>query len=138
MVTSLDDVRDTFELLDDWGDRYAYLIELGGELSPYPEAFRDTDHKVKGCLSQVWLHSELKDGVLCLSADSDAHIVRGLVALVLLVFDRKTPAEIKAIDEKLILAELGLDKHLSPGRSNGLHAMIKSIKRDADEHIKAH
>lgn len=130
-MATLDDVRDTFELLDEWGDRYAYLIELGGELSPYPEAFRDSDHKVKGCLSQVWLHSEYEDGVMHLFADSDAHIVRGLVALVLLVFDGKSPAEVEATDEKPILAELGLDKHLSPGRSNGLHSMIKRIKRDA-------
>ena len=128
MATSLDDVRDTFELLDDWSDRYGFLIELGGELPPYPEDLRDKAHKVKGCLSQVWLAADTRDGHLYFQADSDAHIVKGLVALVRLAFEGKTPSEVSAFDMDALLTELGLDKHLTPGRSNGLHSMIKRIR----------
>ncbi|MEM6959147.1 MAG: SufE family protein [Myxococcota bacterium] len=133
MSTTLDDVRDTFELLDEWSDRYAYLIELGKELPPYPEEKRDKAHKVKGCLSQVWLASEVDgEGKMRFAADSDAHIVRGLVALVRLSHEGKTPDEVLAVDSGAILAELGLDKHLSPGRSNGLLAMIKRMRKLAE------
>ena len=128
MNTTLSDVQDTFELLDDWSERYAFLIELGGELPPYPEELRDKAHKVKGCLSQVWLASETRDGRMHFQADSDAHIVKGLVALVRLAFEGKTPSEVLAFDMDALLAALGLDKHLTPGRSNGLHSMIKRIR----------
>lgn len=132
MPTTLDDVRDTFELLDDWADRYGFLIELGGELPPYPEELRDKAHKVKGCLSQVWLAAETRDGRMHFQADSDAHIVKGLVALVRLAFEGKTPSEVADFDMDALLASLGLDKHLTPGRSNGLHSMIKRIRAYAN------
>ena len=128
MTTTLDDVRETFELLDDWTDRYRYIIELGGELPPMPEALKVDEHKVKGCMSQVWLVGTRDQGRLDFLADSDAHIVRGLVAIVLMIFSGKTASEIERVDANAVLAELGLDKHLSPGRSNGLHSMIRKIQ----------
>jgi cysteine desulfuration protein SufE len=127
-VQTLDDVRETFAFLDDWTEKYRYLIELGGELPPMPEELKVDEHKVKGCMSQVWLVGHVEDGKLQFLADSDAHIVRGLVALVLMIFGGKTPAEARDADVKAVLAELELDKHLSPGRSNGLHSMIKRIQ----------
>lgn len=127
-MTTLDEVYEVFEMLDDWTERYRYLIELGEELPPMPEELKTTEHKVKGCMSQVWLVPERRGDTLHFLADSDAHIVRGLVTLVLLVFNDKTPNEIADVDVQSVLDRLGLDKHLSPGRSNGLHSMIKRIR----------
>tara|TARA_B100001750_G_scaffold238685_1_gene245574 strand:- start:384 stop:788 length:405 start_codon:yes stop_codon:yes gene_type:complete len=127
-VQTLDDVRETFAFLDDWTEKYRYLIELGGELEPMPDELKVDEHKVKGCMSQVWLVGTVEDGRMQFLADSDAHIVRGLVALVLMIFGGKTPAEARDLDAKAVLAELDLDKHLSPGRSNGLHSMIGRIQ----------
>ena len=124
---SLDDVYESFELLEDWSERYRFLIELGEELAPMDDAFKTDATKVKGCLSQVWVVGRREGDVMRFSADSDAHIVKGLVALVMRMFDGKSPAEIVAFDHRAVLARLGLDKHLSPGRSNGLHSMIKRI-----------
>ncbi len=135
MATTLDEVYESFELLDDWSDRYRFLIELGNELPPMPEELKVPEHKVRGCLSQVWLVGKLEGDRLHFLADSDAHIVRGLVALVLLALGDKTPADIQAIDVGPILQRLGLDKHLSPGRSNGVHSMIERIKAIAAAHL---
>ncbi len=129
MSTSLEDVRDTFEMLDEWSDRYGFLIELGKELPPYPETHRDKAHKVKGCLSQVWVTAKERGGKMYFLADSDAHIVRGLVALVRLLFDGKSPSEVATTDAQPLLQELGLDQHLTPGRSNGLLAMVKRMQQ---------
>lgn len=127
-MTTLDEVYEVFEMLDDWTERYRYLIELGEELPPMPDELKIAEHKVKGCMSQVWLVPERRGDTLHFLADSDAHIVRGLVTLVLLVFNDKTPNEIADVDVQSVLDRLGLDKHLSPGRSNGLHSMIKRIR----------
>lgn len=126
-MTSLDDIYESFELLEDWSERYRFLIELGDELAPMDDALKTDGTKVKGCLSQVWMVGRRDGDVLRFVADSDAHIVRGLVALVLRMFDGKTPQDIVGFDVQGALARLGLDKHLSPGRSNGLHSMIKRI-----------
>ena len=128
MTTTLDEVFEVFEMLDDWTERYRYLIELGEELPPMPDELKTTEHKVKGCMSQVWLVPEHRGETIHFLADSDAHIVRGLVTLVLLVFNDKTPDDIADVDVQAVLDRLGLDKHLSPGRSNGLHSMIKRIR----------
>ena len=120
--------RDKGVVFDDWTEKYRYLIELGGELEPMPDELKVDEHKVKGCMSQVWLVGTVEDGRMQFLADSDAHIVRGLVALVLMIFGGKTPAEARDLDAKAVLAELDLDKHLSPGRSNGLHSMIGRIQ----------
>jgi len=131
---SIEDLVESFEFLDDWQERYAYLIELGRELPAFPEEARVADNKVKGCMSQVWLIAEPPDevsGVLRFRADSDAHIARGLVALLLTIFSGHSPQEILDTDPRPVFARLGLDKHLSMGRSNGLLSMVGKIKQIA-------
>lgn len=136
-MTRFDDIVADFAFLEEWDDRYKYLIDLGRALAPYPEELRDEAHKVRGCASQVWLAPALatKDGrkVLAFRGDSDAHIVKGLVALLLALYTDKTPAEIRAIDARAALAPLGLEGHLTPQRSNGLAAMVKRINEIAEE-----
>ena len=114
-MQTLDDVRETFAFLDDWTEKYRYLIELGGELEPMPDELKVDEHKVKGCMSQVWLVGTVEDGRMQFLADSDAHIVRGLVALVLMIFGGKTPAEARDLDAKAVLAELDLETSVSAG-----------------------
>jgi cysteine desulfuration protein SufE len=131
-----DRIRDDFAYLDDWEDRYRYLIELGRQLEPLPESERTDANKVRGCASQVWLWTREADGDqprLRFVGDSDAHIVRGLIAVLIALFDNRTAAEIEAIDAEQSLAELDLAEHLSAQRSNGLRAMVKRIKADARE-----
>lgn len=117
-----------FTFLDDWDDRYKYLIDLGRALAPFPEASRDDAHKVRGCASQVWLDARFEDGRIALHGDSDAHIVKGLVAVLLALYSGRTPAEILAVDPDAALAPLDLSAHLTPQRSNGLASMIRRIR----------
>lgn len=129
------DIAADLEFLDDWDDRYKYLIDLGRALPPYPESLRDDAHKVKGCASQVWLAARREasgdDERLFLQGDSDAHIVKGLVALLLALYSGKTLAEIRGVDAKAAFAQLDLDAHLTPQRSNGLAAMVARIREFA-------
>jgi cysteine desulfuration protein SufE len=132
--TSFEQIRDDFSYLEDWEDRYRYLIELGRRLEPLPDAERTDANKVRGCASQVWLwtrHGANDPAQLRFVGDSDAHIVRGLIAVVLALFDGRTPEEIEQIDAEQHFAELRLAEHLSSQRSNGLRAMVKRIKADA-------
>ncbi|MCB2112967.1 MAG: SufE family protein [Parvularculaceae bacterium] len=131
-MADFDDILADFEFLDDWDDRYKYLIDLGRALDPYPENRRDDAHKVKGCASQLWLDAELKDGRLAMRGDSDAHIVKGLVALMIALYSGKSPGEILAIDAQKALAPLDLTAHLTPQRSNGVASMIARIRAVAD------
>jgi cysteine desulfuration protein SufE len=126
----LPELLENFEFLDDWMERYRYIIELGKRLPEMPEAQRTADNKVLGCQSQVWLVTAPSDdpNVMVFEADSDAHIVRGLVAMLLVMFSGKTRAEIAELDPRPTFAELGLDQHLSQGRSNGLLSMVGRIK----------
>ena len=129
--TTLEDVIETFEVFEDWEDRYRYLIDLGRKLPPYPEEARTEAHKVRGCVSQVWLNPHLSDDTppkFSFDGDSDAHIVRGLVALMMLMFSGKTAKEILSIDAKGVLEQLGLSRHLSPMRTNGLFSMLGRIR----------
>ena len=125
---TIDEISDTFAFMDDWEDRYRYLIDLGRQLPPLSENEMTDEFKVRGCQSQVWLVPETKNGVLNLRGDSDAHIVKGLVALMLTLYSGKAPAEILAIDSKAVLADLGLKDHLSPMRANGLFSMVERIQ----------
>ena len=128
------EIRDNFEFLSDWEDRYRYIIELGRTLEPLAEDERNADTKVLGCASQVWLvRGQDEGGALHLRGDSDAHIVRGLVAIVLALFNGRTPQEALAVDAHAELSALGLEEHLSPQRSNGLRAMLERIGREAGE-----
>jgi cysteine desulfuration protein SufE len=131
----IDDIISDFGLLDDWDERYRYIIELGKKLVPLPDAERTDANKVRGCASQVWLWTRLEprdgDKTLRFVGDSDALIVRGLVAIALTIFDGKTPAEIEAIDAEAIFDRLDLRAHLTSQRSNGLRSLVDRIKRDA-------
>ncbi len=127
-MTDFQTIVDDFAFLDDWDDRYKYLIDLGKNLPPYPEDKRDDDHKVRGCASQVWLYSTIENNRLRLQGDSDAHIVRGLVAVVLALFDGKTLSQAESLNTQDALKPLDLDGHLTPQRSNGLSAMVARIQ----------
>ncbi|MDO8408748.1 MAG: SufE family protein [Phenylobacterium sp.] len=130
---TLDDLAEEFDLLGDWEERYRYVIELGGELAPLSEAERSEANKVRGCASQVWLVTEPQgDGTVRFRGDSDAHIVRGLIAILLRLFSDRRPAEIISFDIKAAFQRLGLAGALSTQRSNGLAAMAQRIGRDAE------
>ncbi len=129
--TELDELADDFELLGDWEERYRHIIDLGRGLAPLSDAERSDDNRVRGCASQVWLVTETTERRLRFRGDSDAHIVRGLVAVVLRLLSDRTPADILAFDAKAGFARLGLEGALSTQRSNGLASMIERIRRDA-------
>jgi len=124
------EIIEEFEVFDDWIGKYEYLIDLGKSLPLIDEKYKTEDKLIKGCQAQVWLHSELKDGKVVYTADSDAIITKGMVALMIRVLSDHTPDEI--INSKLdFVDKIGLTKHLSPTRSNGLLSMIKQMKMDA-------
>lgn len=132
---AVEEIVDNFAMLDDWDDRYRYLIELGRTLEPLSDADHNEQNRVRGCASQVWLLTRSEgDGEakrLFFLGDSDAHIVRGLVALTLALFSGRTPAAILRTDAQALFDELGLGSHLTPQRSNGMRAMVERIKADA-------
>ena len=131
---TLDDIRGTFAFFDAWEDKYRFLIDLGKDLATLPEQHRVEDNLVRGCQSQVWLVARYDRGErrLHLAIDSDAHIVRGLIAIVLAAFDDKAPTDILSFDIDALFRELDLVSHLSPARGNGLKAMIGKIRATAD------
>lgn len=131
---SIEDIVDNFEFLDDWDDRYKYLIELGNSLPAFPEASQTAETKVQGCVSQVWILPDIGEGsnpVISFLGTSDAHIVRGLIAITLAIFSGKTASEIAQIDETEIFKKLDLSEHITPQRSNGLRSMVARIKGTA-------
>ncbi|MFK0204164.1 SufE family protein [Agrobacterium sp. NPDC090283] len=133
-MASLETILDDFAFLDDWEDRYRYVIELGKALPDLPENKRTPENKVHGCASQVWLvsHSDgADDPRLTFEGDSDAHIVRGLVAIVLAVYSGKRASEIAGLDAIEVFDKIGLVEHLSSQRANGLRSMIKRIREEA-------
>ena len=133
MSPSIAGIAADFELLDDWEDKYRYIIELGRALPPLPEAARTEANKVRGCASQVWLLTGVdpRTRVMTFQGDSDAHIVKGLVAILLTMLSGKPAAEIAASDPLAAFGKLGLKEHLTPQRSNGLASMVARIKADA-------
>jgi cysteine desulfuration protein SufE len=133
---TIDEIRENFALLDDWDDRYRYVIELGRMLAPMPAAEHSQQNKVQGCASQVWLSKRIdrKGGdepVLDYLGDSDAHIVRGLIAILLTLYSGHTPQQILATDAIALFDEFGFREHLTPQRSNGLRSMVERIRSDA-------
>jgi cysteine desulfuration protein SufE len=133
---TIDEVLDNFSLLDAWDDRYRYVIELGRGLEPLSEADRSDANKVQGCASQVWLATRRRpngDGgpALTFVGDSDAHIVRGLIAILFALYSGKPARDILATDAVEVFNQLGLREHLTPQRSNGFRSMVERIKRDA-------
>lgn len=141
LLMTIEDIRADFALLDDWEDRYRYVIELGRALPPFPEEKRTEANKVRGCASQVWLATRRVGEVgkpssgdtLEMQGMSDAHIVQGLIALLFIIYEGKTLDEILKTDAEAIFASLGLKEHLTPQRSNGLASMVKRIRSDATE-----
>ena len=135
MAATIDDIRDSFAFLDSWEDRYRYVIELGESLPPFPDQARTGKFKVPGCVSQVWLVTRAGPGpdpLVEFQGDSDAHIVRGLVAIMLALFSGRRASQIVATDAEEPLREFGLDEHLTPQRANGLRSMVKRIKQEAE------
>lgn len=131
MNKSIEDLQkaivEDFDMYDDWADKYEYLIELGKTLAPMDEALKTEENRIHGCQSRVWLHAELKDGLLHFSADSDAFITKGIVGLLVQVMSDHTPKEI--VETELhFLKDIGLQEHLSPTRANGLLSMVKKMK----------
>jgi cysteine desulfuration protein SufE len=125
---SLGTIRDSFEFFDDWEDRYRFIIDLGRQLPALPDALKVDANLVRGCQSQVWIDYSLHDGRLHFRLDSDALIVRGLIAIVLAALNDRPPNEIVAYDIDALFTELDLLRHLSPTRGNGLAAMVRRIK----------
>jgi len=135
-MADIDDIIDNFSALDQWDDRYRYLIELGRELPAVSEAAHSDANKVQGCASQVWLDTKVRangaDGpVLTFGGDSDAHIVRGLIAILLAIYSGKTARAILAVDALALFEKMGLREHLTPQRSNGFRSMVERIRADA-------
>ncbi|WP_293675759.1 SufE family protein [uncultured Phenylobacterium sp.] len=129
---ALTELKDEFDFLGDWEERYRYVIEMGRGLAPLSAAEQTEPYKVRGCASQVWLVTEAgPDGTLTFRGDSDAHIVRGLIAILLRLYSGRTPAEILSFDAKAAFEALGLTGALSSQRSNGLASMVGRIRRDA-------
>ncbi|WP_353642161.1 SufE family protein [Mesorhizobium sp. WSM2239] len=141
MTATIETIRDDFAFLDEWEERYRYIIELGEALPPFPDEARDAAHKVQGCVSQVWLVTDKGPGpdpVVRFQGDSDAHIVRGLVAIMLALFSDKRASEIVSTDAEALMRSLGLDEHLTPQRANGLRSMVKRMKGDAEAALVQH
>ena len=134
---TIQNLQSDFELLDDWEDRYRYIIELGRTLPDMPAALKTEATKVRGCASQVWLLSQKSEGaegagpVLTFIGDSDAHIVRGLIAILFALYSGKPAKDILAIGPGTVVSALGLHEHLTPQRSNGLASMVERIRADA-------
>lgn len=127
-LPTVEDILEDLAFFDDWEDRYKYIIDLGKALPPMGEALKTPDRLVKGCQSNVWIEPQLAAGKLQFLADSDAVIVRGLVALVLAAYNNQPPAAILAFDIDGYFNRLDLERHLSPTRGNGLRAMVARIK----------
>lgn len=139
MARSIDDLVEDFELFEDWEERYRYIVDLGKKLPPMPEDEKIEDNKVRGCMSQVWMTSQVDDSTepstLSFRADSDALIVKGLIAILLELYSGRTPQEITELDATEALTRLGLESHLSPNRRNGFVAMVGRIKAEAETRV---
>ena len=125
---NIEEVKETFEFMDEWEDRYRFIIDLGRKLPDFVEADQTEENRVHGCTSKVWLVYDRDGDKVTFKGDSDAHIVKGLVALILMIYSGKTPEEILSTDASGILNDLGLSQHLSPMRTNGLFSMVERIK----------
>lgn len=125
---TLQDIAETFDMLGEWEERYRYLLDLGKQLEPFPEAEKTDDSIVRGCMSQVWMDHRVDNGRLHFRGDSDAHIVRGLIALLFALVQDRRPQEILDTDIHKAFADLGLENHISMNRRNGFYAMSERIR----------
>jgi cysteine desulfuration protein SufE len=136
LMANIDEIIDNFSLLDEWDDRYRYLIELGRELPPLPAEAHNDANKVQGCASQVWLDTRVRPNgaggpVLTFVGDSDAHIVRGLIAILFAMYSGRNARDILSTDAVALFEKMGLREHLTPQRSNGFRSMVERIHADA-------
>jgi cysteine desulfuration protein SufE len=141
-MADIAEILDNFVLLDDWDDRYRYLIELGRQLPPLPSAAYNDANKVQGCASQVWLDTRVRPNgaggpILTFAGDSDAHIVRGLIAVLFAMFSDKHAKDILATDALALFDRMGLREHLTPQRSNGFRSMVERIRAEAQAALAA-
>ena len=139
-MARIDDILDDFEYLEEWEDRYRYVIELGKSLPDLPDQEKTAENKVRGCASQVWLVTETGDGkdpTLSFRGDSDAHIVRGLVAIVLAIYSGKPASEVARLDALESFRKIGMIEHLSAQRANGLRSMVARIQAEAAARMAA-
>jgi cysteine desulfuration protein SufE len=139
---TIDEIYESFSFLDEWEDRYRFLIELGRELAPMTADGHSPAHKVQGCTSQVWLETETAhEGsatpVMVFRADSDSHLVRGLLAVLLALYSGRPADDILATDAIAVMDRLGLSEHLTPQRSNGMRAVVKRVRHDAEQVLAA-
>jgi cysteine desulfuration protein SufE len=134
-LSRIDEIKADFEFLESWEDRYRYVMELGRDMPPFPDDLRTEANKVRGCASQVWLSTDIERAsgapLMKLKGDSDSHLVRGLVAVLLAGVDGKSAAEVLAFDAHGLLASLGLAEQLTPQRSNGYASMVARVREDA-------
>lgn len=134
-MSAIDEIKETFALLDDWDDRYRYLIDLGRSLEPLPAEAHNETNKVRGCASQVWIETTITESggekALVLRGDSDAHLVKGLIAVVFALYSGRPARQIRAEEASVLFKQFGLDSHLTPQRSNGVRSMVDRIDRDA-------
>ena len=140
MTMTIDQLIEDFEILEEWEDRYQEIIDLGRQLPVLPEEYKTEEYRVRGCVSQVWMVprvGDTKPPVIEFIADSDAHIVKGLIAILLMIYSGKTPQEIIDVDIQAIFDKLDLVSHLSPSRSNGFQSMVKRIKTIAQGALTA-
>lgn len=141
-MTGIDDIVENFTLLDEWDDRYRYVIELGKALPPMPDSEHTEANKVQGCASQVWLVTRSEPGsadgpIMTFRGDSDAHIVRGLVAILIALYSGKPAREVLATDALALFDRIGLRENLTPQRSNGLRSMVERIRMEASAALAA-
>lgn len=129
----IEELIENFSFFDNWEEKYQYVIDLGHKLEPLDESFKTEEWKVKGCQSQVWLVPQFADGRIHFKGDSDAILVRGIIAIVLMIYNDKTPEEIKSIDVTKIFAKLGLEENLTPSRRNGMLSMVSKIREYAEK-----
>ncbi|MEM6602778.1 MAG: SufE family protein [Pseudomonadota bacterium] len=125
---SVEELEENLSFLEDWEERYKYILDLGQNLTPFPEEKQNDTYRVKGCVSQVWLDYEKNNDRLIFSGSSDSHLVRGLIALLFIAYSGKTAPEIQNVDFKSFFTKLGLSEHLTPQRSNGLFSMVGRIQ----------
>lgn len=138
MDTQIEQLKTTFEMLPDWEERYRFIIDLGRKLEPLDDDERNEASRVRGCMSQVWLVAdEADDDRLHFRGDSDAHIVRGLIGVLLMIYSDKTPQEIAEIDIHEIFSDLNLEQHITMNRRNGLYSMVETIQRAAQSRLNA-
>lgn len=139
MDTRIEQLKTTFEMLPDWEERYRFIIDLGRKLEPLEDDERNEASRVRGCMSQVWLIADTDDNddTLHFRGDSDAHIVRGLIGVLLMIYSDKTPQQIADVDINQIFADLNLEQHITMNRRNGLYSMVETIQRTADRKLNA-